>query len=170
MPDPLCGAAPSRRSLLLIAGAAGTGLVAATGCSNSTRRPQSPRPADSRSASTQPSAHVASLDAELRSRAIGDERRLFAACAGPGGVEPFATLRTLHAAHLDALSGNALTGRSEAEPVPSTPSTDRPTLALAERSAAQARRRDCLAASPSLAPLLASIAADGDAAIVLLSS
>jgi hypothetical protein len=100
----------------------------------------------------------------LRERAIDDERRLLRICAAPAGVEPFATLRSVHRDHLRALTGRAVPDvAATAQPLPPQ------TVAKAEASVAVARRTDCGSASTALAPLLASLAAGGNVAVALLA-
>lgn len=157
----------SRRALAGAGGLAGLlGLVGLTGaaCDSSGQTP-SPRAAGSSGADPRrtPDPAVAA-DARLRERAIADEQRLLAAAAAPAGAEPFATIRGLHRAHL-----RALTGQLPAEP-PVTAAPAAAALATAERTVAVARRNDCIAASPSLAPLLASLSASAGVAVSLLGS
>jgi hypothetical protein len=106
----------------------------------------------------------AAADAGLRQRAIADERRLLAAAAAPAAMEPFATIRGLHRAHL-----RTLTGQLPAEPA-AQPAAAVATLAAAERAVAGTRRQECAGASAALAPLLASLAASADVAVSLLAT
>jgi hypothetical protein len=140
--------------------------VTAAGCSDSSR-PSQPRRSPASRPAPPPAAAAATFDEQLRSRAISDERRLLAACAALPGQErrePFATLRRLHQAHLRVLTAQAAPSPAAGRgPLASAP------LAVAERQAAAARRADCVRASPALAPLLASLAASGNVAALLLA-
>ncbi len=143
-----------------LAGLAGFVGLTATGCNSS-----KPKATPARSSSARPTVTpdpAAAADARLRERAVAGERRLLAAAAAPQGVEPFATIRGLHRAHL-----RVLTGSLPADPSAATAPAVA-TLAGAERAVAVARRSDCIAASAALAPLLASLSASADAAVSLL--
>jgi hypothetical protein len=155
-----------RTAVFGIAAISASGLVALAGCSNSGSSRKAapaatPGPPDS-SPSVDPAAALA---AELRQRAEADERRLLAACAAPAGVEPFATLRSVHQAHL-----HTLTGTVPGSPAPAAAPPAPAQLAALEQAAATNRRADCLRASPNQAPLLASLAASGNVAVALLVS
>jgi hypothetical protein len=158
-----------RTAVLAIAvvGAAvsGSAIGVLTGCdsSGSTGKPS---PAPGADGSAKPSKSRADVvDAELRERAVADERTLLAASAAPPGVEPFATLRGVHADHLRVLTGIRPTMPAAPSKAPATAQ-----LAALERVAAAARRLDCVRASATQAPLLGSLAASGNVAAALLAS
>ena len=153
----------NRRSVLLGVALA-TGLAGA-GCSGGGRRlgdAPGKRPVATK-ATSRPSV-PALVDRTLRSRAVAEQQSLLSACAAPAGQEPFATLRTLHLAHLQRLTGSAAQ-----QPAPAAHNPVATTLAAAERTAAAQLRADCLRVSPELAALLASLAASSEVAAVLLT-
>jgi hypothetical protein len=155
---------PDRRSVLL--GAALTAGLAAAGCSAGGRRlGATPSARPTPLGHTTPPADVAALvDGGLRSRAVTGQRRLLAAAAAPAGVEPFATIRTLHLEHLQRLTGSAAKAPAAAAHAPAAAQ-----LAADQRAAAVELRGECLHASPGLAPLLASLAASSEVAAMLLA-
>ena len=159
-----------RRSAIALIGAAGVGAgIAACDSGGKSGLPKATAPAATATGhpTATPGGNSASASAEadlaLRADAVADEQRLLLACAAPAGLEPFATLRSLHLAHLRVLTSAVVTP---------PPSSARPpaaaTLAGMERALAVARRTDCGKASASLAPLLASLAASGNVAATLL--
>lgn len=140
-----------------MAGMAGLAGGSLSGCDSG----GSPQP--TRSTAPAPTATAEAIDGPLRQHAVADERKLLAACAAPGGLEPFATLRRVHLDHLRVLTGRPVQGPPPAAHPPAIQA-----LALAERTAATARRTECVRASPALAALLASLAASGDVANAVL--
>jgi hypothetical protein len=154
-------AGPNRRTTLAAA-VVGAAAVA-TGCSNGRRPVPSPSSGPATGASPSTSGADGAADSGLRERAVADERALLAACAAPAGLEPYATLTTVHRAHL-----RSLTQQTPPTPPPTPAAPDPAALARREATAAAARRTDCAAASPALAPLLAELSAAGRVAVALL--
>ena len=145
-----------------LAGVAGLLGLASAGC-DSSGPAGTPSASRSTGSAPRPTADpAAAADERLRVRAIAAESRLLAAAAAPNAAEPFATIRALHRQHL-----RVLTGRLPADPAPAA-APAAAALATAERAVAAARRSDCTAASPALAPLLASLSASADVAVTLL--
>ena len=104
-------------------------------------------------------------DRAVAARVRADETRLVAAydttlTRFPQLEAVLAPVRQQHAEHLAALAGPAGSASATASPaVPASARTAMRALVAAERAAAAARLVDCLAASPQLAPLVASIGA-----------
>lgn len=151
----------SRRTLLRLPVAVGLAVLTACHGGRSTPVPLPSPPTDP--------------DAPLRRRAVAAEVRLLAAYDAAQLRHPvlrrtLVPLRAEHAAHLAALGG-AAPGPSRA---PARPAADAGAalrgLIAAERAAALARAGDCLAGSPALAALLASIGASEASHAVLLST
>lgn len=153
-----------RRSALwgavLVLGAAGAGCSGGgrrLGASATTAHPASAK------GTARPSVDQ-SVDLTLRSRAVTEQQRLLSGSAAPAGLEPFASVRTMHLEHLKRLIGSPAHQPAAAAHPPAAAD-----LAAAERTAAVQLRADCLRASPELAPLLASLAASSEVAAVLLA-
>ena len=112
-------------------------------------------------------------DDALRSAAAGRERALLreydaVLAARPGLAERLAPVRGHHAEHLEALLGPPPTGSPSpsstaavppAVPPPPDDAAALARLVAAERAAGDAHAQDCLAASRTLAPVLASLSA-----------
>ncbi len=144
---------PTRRAVLTC----GPVLLVAAAC---TAKEPAPRPAP------------VDPDDALRSAAAERERALLreydaVLAARPGLAPRLVPVRGHHAEHLEALLAPSPTGspRASTSAVPAVvppPADDAAALAglvAAERDAADAHARDCLAASRVLAPMLASLSA-----------
>ena len=171
--------AVSRRAVL---GASGALAAAACQGEEAPRPPPQPNP-----------------DERLRREVAADVRRLLAGYAAtverhPGSAAQLAPLMSEHGVHLQALdpraassaappsatpssptqtaptaSTPAASGRPTDPAVPDTPAAARELLARGERTAAQRRVQQLVAASPKLARLIAAIGASEAAHAVLLS-
>ena len=145
---------PTRRAVL----AGGPALLLAAACSADEPAPR-PEPVDP--------------DDALRSAAAERERALLreydaALAARPGLAPRLVPVRGHHAEHLEALLGPVPTGSPSPTPTAAVPPAVPPPaddaaalarLVEAERAAATAHAADCLTASRSLAPVLASLSA-----------
>ena len=150
---------------MTLIGATGVGAsLAACDAGGKSASPTRTSPPPATEGVSSATSQAARTDRALRAGAIADERRLLLACAAPAGLEPFATLRTLHLDHLRVLTSALVTPPGSTSQPPAAA-----TVAGLERALAAARRTDCGKASPALAPLLASLAASGNVAAALLT-
>ena len=145
---------PTRRAVL----AGGPALLLAVGCTADAPAPR-PAPVDP--------------DDALRSAAAERERALLreydaVLAARPGLAPRLVPVRGHHAEHLQALLGPPETASPDPSPTGSGPAAVPPPaddaaalarLVAAERAAGDAHAADCLAASRTLAPVLASLSA-----------